>query len=143
MRDLMAALRTLALAEPSIAALVGTRVYVNRLPVEVIEAQDPFHPAKMLVLRQAGGEFERSLLPVTSTVVTAICYGESDFEADKVRRAVAQWLHTLLRDCEPVADVLIHDVITTGGPIPLVDPEITWPGVAQSYSVLADLYEEA
>ena len=138
----MTALRTLALSDAGIAALVSDRIYVNRIPREVIEAQDPYHPAKMLVLRQSGGSSKVDLLPTATVAVTALAYGESDFEADKVRRAVAQWLHETLRNCDLSSDVLIHDAIPTGGPIPLVDPDITWPGVAQTYSVLANVYEE-
>lgn len=141
MLDLMSTLRTAALAEPDITSLTSNRIFVNRIEREVIEAQDPFHPAKMLVLRQAGGVAKADLLPTATVIVTAIAYGESDYEADRVRRACAQWLHGLVRQCSG-SGPMIHDVTVAGGPIPLVDPDITWPGVAQSYSVLAAIYEE-
>lgn len=141
MFDLMSALRTAALTDPGVTALTSDRIYVNRIEREVIEGEDPFHPSKMLVLRQAGGGQKLDSTPLASTFVTVLAYGENDYEADRVRRATAQWLNGLTRLCDGTGP-MIHDVTVVGGPIPLVDPDITWPGVAQSFSVLAAIYEE-
>ena len=155
MRDLMGALRTLALADADILALIGTdffyddkngeevnaneRVYVNRIPRPVIEAASTFHPPKILVLRQAGGFGNADLLPTESQSVNALCYGQTDQEADKVRRAVHQLFKYLSRETHD--DVLIHHINPTGGPIPSVEPDLVWPAVAQSYTVYADVME--
>ena len=139
MRDLMGALRTAVLAESDITDLVGTHVYVNRIPRRVIEDADTFHPPKILVLRQAGGFGNADLLPIEDQSVNALCYGETDQEADKVRRAVHQLFKYLLRETHD--DVLIHNINPTGGPIPSVDPDLVWPAVAQSYTVKADVME--
>lgn len=141
MLDAIGALRAAVLAEATITVLVSTRVYVNRIPRSVIEAQDPYHPVKMLVLRQAGGSAKADSLPTETMLVTALCYGEDDYEADKVRRAVAVFFADLVRLCQ--ADVLIHHINPVGGPIPLIDPDITWPAVAQTHAVLSDVREEA
>lgn len=141
MRDLMAALRTMVLADASISALVDDRVFVNMIPEAEIEAADTFHPPKMLVLRQAGGFGKADFLAVDNETITVLCYGESDFEADRLRRAVYQRFVRLQR--EKHDDVLIHHINKAGGPIPSVEPELVWPVIAQSYTVLADVLEVA
>ena len=132
----MKALRDLVIADATINALVEGRVYVNEIPKAVIEAADTFHPQKMLVLRQAGGTAKQDYLPIDQPLVTALCYGESDFEAERVRRAVWTRFNGLSR--EIVSDVLIHHINPTGGAIPLREPDIVWPATAQSYSIMAE-----
>lgn len=145
MRDVMAALLTMAMATPQIAALVQTRIYVNEIPRKIVEGLPPLDPTdtrqppKMLVLRQAGGGSKADILPLTDTTIVALCYGETDHEADRVIRAVAQRFTLLSR--EQHADVLIHHLNPTGGPIPSVEPDLVWPAVAQSYTVKADVLE--
>ncbi len=139
MRDLMGALRTLVLAESEITDLVGTRVYVNSIPRDVIKEASTFHPPKILVLRQAGGFGNADLLPTEDQSVNALCYGETDHEARKVRRAVHQLFKYLSRETHD--SVLIHHINPTGGPIPSVEPDLVWPAVAQSYTVYADVME--
>jgi hypothetical protein len=138
----MTALRELLLAESSVTDLVGTRVYINRIPRDVIEQQDTFHPAKMLVIRQAGGSGKSDTLPTEDSIVNVLAYGESDYEAEKVRRAVWQFF-TLLDRSKSSTDVLFHHINPAGGAIPLVDPEIVWPAVAQAYAIKADVLEVA
>ena len=133
----MAALRTLALADASISSLVGTRIFVNRIPEAEVEAADTFHPPKMLVLRQSGGSGKADLLPTDDQNVTILCYGESDFEADTVRRVVWDRFVNLAR--ETVSGVLFHHINPTGGAIPLVDPDIVWPAISQGFTVKADV----
>lgn len=137
MRDAIGALRNYLAAQPDISALVDTRVFVNRLPRETIEAEDTFHPRKMLVIRQAGGAGKADLLPTDDPTVTALCYGESDLEADSVRRAV--WDNLVNLDRVTQDDVLIHHCNPTGGALPLRDPDIVWPAVAQNFSFKANV----
>ena len=139
MRNLMGALLTLVLTDSDITDLVEDRVYVNRIPRDVIEAADTFHPPQILVLRQAGGFGKTDLLPTTDQSVNALCYGENDHEADEVRRAVWQFFVNVSRETHD--SVLIHHINPTGGPIPSVEPDLVWPAVAQSYTVKADVME--
>lgn len=142
MRDAIGALRDYLAGLPAIAALVETRVFVNRLPRETIEAEeDAFHPRKMLVIRQAGGAAKSDLMVTDDQSITVLCYGETDLEADRVRREVWQTLVTLSRVNQN--GVLIHHVNPTGGAVPLVDPDIVWPAVAQNFSMKADVLEIA
>ncbi len=135
MKDVIGALRNWIAAQSEVSALVGTRVFVNRLPRETIEGEDVFHPKKMLVLRQAGGSPKADLLVTDDQSVTVLCYGESDLEADSVRRAVWEKFVNLSRVRQD--SVLLYHVNPTGGAVPLVDPDIVWPGVAQNFSLKA------
>lgn len=135
MKDVMTALLNWLLAQASVAALIDTRGYVNRLPRAVIEAEDTFHPSKMLVLRQSGGAGKSDTMVTDDPTITVLCYGESDFEADRVRRAVWALFVALSRVTQD--DVLIYHVNPAGGALPLVDPDIVWPAVSQNFSLKA------
>lgn len=141
MRDVMAAMRAITLADPAVTALVAQRVYVNEIPESQIKISDTFHPPKMLVLRQSGGSAKNDLLPTDDQNVTILCYGENQKEADSVRRVIWTKFVHLARETEPVSGVCIHHINPTGGPIPLVDPDIVWPAVAQGFTVKADVKE--
>lgn len=117
------------------------RIFVNRIPKEVIKASDTFHPPKVLVLRQAGGLGKSDFTALDQPTVTTLCYGEDDHEADRVRRATWSRFVRLQREC--FGDVLIHDINTTGGAIPNVEPDLVWPAIAQSYTLTADVLDAA
>ena len=137
MKDVIGALRNWIAAQSEVSALVGTRIFVNKIPRATIEAEDTFHPAKMLVLRQAGGAPKADLLVTDDQSVTVLCYGESDLEADSVRRAVWEKFVNLSRVRQDT--VLIYHINPTGGAVPLVDPDIVWPAVAQNFTVKASV----
>ncbi len=135
----MEALRTLVLAESTITDLIDDRIYINKIRREVIEAADTREPPKILVLRMAGGTGKADTMPVVNITIDALCYGETDFEADELRRAVTQRFTLLSRETHD--NVLIHHINPTGGPISSVDPDLVWPAVSQSFTILADILE--
>ena len=135
MKDVMQALLNWILDQAEVSTLVGTRGFVNKIPRATIEAQDTFHPQKILVLRQAGGAPKADLLPTDDSTITVLCYGEDDLEADSVRRAV--WKLFVFLDRVLQDTVLIYHINPAGGPVPLVDPDIVWPAVAQNFSLKA------
>lgn len=139
MRDVMGALRTMVLADSDVFGLVGDRVYVNKIPRSVIEDADTFHPPKMLVLRMAGGAGKADLLPIDQPTISTLCYGETDEEADRVRRGVWELFVAARRVTHD--QVLIHHINPTGGAVPNVEPDLVWPVIAQTYTVLADVRE--
>ena len=138
MNDVMQALKNWIGAQADVIALVGTRIFVNKIPRETIEAEDTFHPQKMMVLRQAGGNAKADLMPTDDPTITVLCYGESDLEADSVRRAV--WKHFVQLDRVLQDAVRIYHINPTGGPIPLVDPDIVWPAVSQNFNLKAAVF---
>lgn len=135
MKDVMQALLNWILAQAEVSTLVGTRGFVNKIPRATIEAEDTFHPQKMLVLRQAGGAPKADLLPTDDPTITVLCYGENDFEADSVRRAVWKAFVNLSRVIQDT--VLIYHINPAGGAVPLVDPDIVWPAVSQNFTLKA------
>ncbi len=135
MKDVIGALRNWIAAQAEVSALVGTRIFVNKIPRATIEAEDVFHPRKMLVLRQAGGAPKADLLVTDDQSVTVLCYGESDLEADSVRRAVWEKFVNLSRVRQDT--VLLYHVNPTGGAVPNVEPDLVWPAVAQNFTVKA------
>lgn len=152
MLSLMAALKryvaqqhtvTDVMGESTSALTVEQRIYVNRIPRKHVKDNPmPFNPPKSLVLRMAGGSGETHTGTEHSLRVQVIAYGESDSEADKLRRAVADVFLLTNRYCG--ADgVMIHHINASGGPIPLVDRDIVWPAVSQAFTVLADLEDVA
>ena len=136
-KDLIGALRDWIAAQTEVSTLVDTRIFVNKIPRETIEAEDTFHPKQMLVLRQAGGAPKADLLCTDDQIVTVLCYGESDLEADSVRRAVWEKFVNLSRVRQ--GTVLLYHINPTGGAVPLVDPDIIWPAVAQNFTVKASV----
>ena len=139
MLDVMKALKDMMLAESTVTDLVSTRIYVNKIPKKVIAAQDTFQPNKILVIRISGGSNKADLLPVDNLNFNALCYGQNEFQADKVRRVVYQYFFTLSRVI--VSGVLFHHVNSIGGPFPSIDPEIVWPAMAHSFTTLVEAME--
>jgi len=138
-RDLFKALRTMALATNEINGLVGSKIFVNAIPEDDIKKADTRQPPKMLVLRMGGGGAKADIMPIVDTTVIALSYGETEFEADAVRRAVEQRFTLLTREIHD--SVLIHHINRTGGPIPSVEPDLVWPVIAQTFTVKADILE--
>ncbi len=135
----MLALQTVALETPEIFGLVQERIWVNEIPLDVIEDADTHKPPKMLVLRMAGGGLKSDMLPLVDRTFIANCYGETDFEAELVLQAVEQRFVFLSR--EFVAGVLIHHINPTGGPLPNVEPDLVWPILSQSFTTKADVFD--
>ena len=129
----------MVLGTTAITDLVDDRVYINEIPEEDIEAADTRQPPKILVIRQAGGGAKADIMPIVDRTFIAVCYGETDYDANLVESAVAQRFTLLAR--ETFDDVLIHHINPTGGPIPSVEPDLVWPVIAQSYTVTADILE--
>lgn len=153
MLDAMAALREFVQDDVTLMALLGEstapedsdgktwaaadRVVVNRLPRKLLEASDTYHPPKMIVLRHGGGPPKADLLPTEDLRVQVLCYGESDFQADRVRRQL--WTLFVNADRKCFGGVLLHRINVAGGPVPLVDPDIVWPAMSQAFNLKADV----
>jgi len=138
MNDVMTAIRNWLAAQVPISTLVGTRIFVNRIPRATIEAEDTYHPQKMIVLRQAGGAAKADNMPTDDPTISVLCYGESDFEADSVRRSVWRSFLDLSRVLQD--NVRIYHVNPVGGAVPLVDSDIVWPAVSQNFTLKAAVF---
>jgi hypothetical protein len=65
-----------------------------------------------------------------------VCYGESDFQAAVLERAVSEALKMLSR--EVVGGVLLHNCTLAGGPTQARDPETLWPAMRRQFEIRAD-----
>lgn len=131
--DLVAALVAQLKADAGVAALVGTRVYGLELPAAEAAAM----PRKAVVLQAAGGPSltAGSYAAHDTQRIDAVAYGETPYEAERVRRAVHAGLKPLGRVVS--AGVLLHWIEPAGGLIAARDPDLDWPMSVQSYQAFA------
>lgn len=135
MNDIIGAIRSWLAAQSAISDLVGDRIYVNALPRSIIESQDTFRPQKMIVVQQGGGFGRADRQRLDNPSFAVLCYGETDYEADRVRREV--WDALTLLDRARQSGVLIHHVNPASGAIVSRDPDIVWPIITQTFSAFA------
>ena len=143
MKDGMAALRQVALADSDISAMVDDRVFVGALSKAAADAEAALGgtraPRPILVLEHGGGPANLDLLPVDTWSIVVTCYAQTFRKADELRRAVWQRFRHLIR--ERFADVLIHRINPESGALSRREGEIVWPAYSQIFSVLADVDE--
>lgn len=129
--DFLEGLREILIDDTDVAALVSTRVFGIELPRSEANSQ----PRKAIVLSLAGGLGSSSYIEHGQNTVDVLCYGETPFEAERVRRTV----HPVLKQITRVirAGVLIHSAIAVGGPITLRDRDTDWPISLETWQVSA------
>ncbi len=127
--DVIDGLITFLKADAPLTALVGTRVFGLELPA----AEAGEMPRTAVVVQPSGGSTltEGTYAPLTAQRVDVFSYGETPFEAERVRRAVFDALKALRRAVN--ASVLIHWCDPAGGFANLRDPDTTWPINFQSF----------
>lgn len=137
MVDPILALRSFYLADPDVAAFVGTRVFGGDLPAS--EAQHM--PRQALIIQDAGslGVFGESN-NFGDLRIDLKCYGATPYQAWQVRQAVKQASkHRLLRVVSE--GVLLHWARQAGGTGHLRDADTGWPFHVTSWQVLASEVE--
>ena len=122
-------------ANAAITTLVGTRVFGIELP----QAEAASMPRKAIVVKPSGGAGfgvgERDYIEHSAPRMDVFSYGETPFEAAKVRREVYDVLKQLNRTV--INTTLIHWVNPAGGLIHLRDADTDWPFVFESFQVFA------
>ena len=131
MTDFLSALRSYLLAQKAITDLCERRVYAMALPADEIK----YMPRKAVVLVASGGEFRGSRVTGRPRI-DAVCYGETDFDAAKMERPVAQALKELQR--ETYNGVLLHNATVADGPFQARDPETFWPAMRRQAIIRVD-----
>lgn len=127
--DVIAGLVQVLKDDPAVAALAGARVFGLELPPTEAKAM----PRKAIVLRASGG----ASLAAGATVehdsqrVDLMAYGETPFEAARLRRTAADAFKGLQRQVS--AGTLIHWVEPAGGFATERDPDAAWPLAFQSF----------
>lgn len=127
--DIIAGLVTFLKADAPLTALVGARVFGLELPASEAKSM----PRPTVVLQASGGStlVEGSYVEHTAQRIDVFSYGETPFEAERVRRAVFDALKALQREVS--AGVLIHWCDPAGGYANIRDPDTKWPINFQSF----------
>lgn len=120
-------------ADSDITTLVSTRVYGMELP----RSETANMPRKAIVIQPSGG----GVFPVGSADyiehsdqrIDVFSYGETPFEAQKVRREVLDTLKQLKRTI--INGTLLHWINRAGGSLALRDPDTDWPVAFESFQV--------
>lgn len=129
--DPIAGLVAYLAADAGVAALVGTRVFGDELP----KSEAPHMPRKAVVLDPSGGNNITSgtYIEHSSQRFDALSFGETPFEANRVRLAVGLALKQLRRNV--AGGVLIHWVEPAGGWLTRRHPDVRWPAAFQSFQI--------
>ena len=129
--DIISALVVMLKADGGITALVGTRVFGVELP----GGEAASMPRKAVVLSPSGGVSlaAGSYINHDTQRVDAFSYGETLFEADKVRRAVFDAFRVRRRG--KTGTTLIHWIESAGGWVSQRDADAAWPRSFQSFQV--------
>ncbi len=130
--DLLAALISYLAAQADVSGLVAARIYGQELPA----AQATYMPRKALVLRYAGREpyfGQNSWVRHSAIRLDVWHYGETFYQADRLRRTV----HEILKGLIPIVqgNCKIHALTDLAGPIAVLDPETGWPFIVDTYRV--------
>lgn len=126
------ALRAALLADPLVAAVLGDRIYVGRVPGAPAAGELPENPGALL--RHAGGLGAPRHAALLAVRVDVHAYGPTPYSANLTHYT----LHDALRRIErlTIAGTLVHSVLPEGGPVDLVDPTTEWPEVVSSWALL-------
>ncbi len=130
--DIVAALVTVLKADGGVSALVGARVFGLELP----GAEAANMPRKAVVLAPSGGASlaAGSYSEHDTQRIDAFAYGETLFEAHRVRTAVSDAFRALRRG--KTGTTLIHWVEPAGGWASQRESKLEWPRAFQSFQVL-------
>jgi len=132
MMDVIEALIGFLKADAGVAALASTRIYGAVLQRDEIKQM----PRKTAVLRYAGGIEHNRFSPIAEPRVDIWSYGETDYEAGRLDRAIYDALKGL--DRKTTNNTLLHGVALSGGPLMMHDSETEWPARVRSVTVYAD-----
>ncbi|MEN6533749.1 MAG: DUF3168 domain-containing protein [Bryobacteraceae bacterium] len=127
MIDSAVTLRALIAAQSSIAALVSTHVYVDRLPAE------PTFPAITL---QSAGASEEEDAPIQDAEFEVRVWGETHAAARAVLGAMKDALHG--RNNLTVGSVAVYYVGMESGPVTMADPDTEWLYLATRWRMVCE-----
>ena len=121
-------------ADTPLTDLVSTRIFGAELPRAEVDSMK----RKCVVVKYSGspgGPGSADYTRLFEFRVDVLSYGETPFEADKVRRAVYVVFKELSRKAQ--SSTLFHRAVHSGGPIQVRDNDTDWPFVFDSFDVLA------
>ncbi len=137
MADLVSSLVALLLADATIAAQAGTRVFGGELPASEASSM----PRKALVIQPSGGSSltGASFIQADTERVDLFAYGATPKEAGDLADLAGLVLRNARR--KVWAGLLIHWVKPAGGSSSGRDPALTWPRAFRSFQAFRSLQE--
>ena len=132
-QDPIVAIIDILKADAGIIALVATRVFGGELP----RPEAVSMPRKAIAIQASGGGVfstgANDFIEHSDARFDAFCYGETPFEAGKVRREVHDVLKQLKR--QAINGILIHWVNPAGGFLTARDTDANWPIAFESFQM--------
>ncbi len=127
--NIISALIVFLKGEATVTDLAGTRIYGVELP----RSESASAPRPSVVLRPSGGTSFASGTYIRHDTqrIDVSCYGETLFEADKLRDAVRDVFGEMRRS--KIGSTLIHWVDPAGGWTSNRDTDLDWPVAFQSF----------
>jgi hypothetical protein len=120
-------------ANAAVTTLVGTRVFGLELP----RPEAASMPRKAIVIQASGGGVFRvgssDYIKHSDQRIDIFSYGETPFEAQKVRREVVDVLKQAKR--QVINGTLIQWINRAGGSLALRDPDTDWPVCFESFQL--------
>ncbi len=132
MIDLLLGVIEILKADTVVMTLTGGKIYGGKIAREEVENM----PEKTIAVKDAGGLERNQTATTISRRFDIICYGETDYEAGVLERAVYDALKSVERVA--ISGMLIHSATVNGGAFPFEDPDMGWPAKIRTTSVLAD-----
>ena len=133
----VAAVVELLKADAEVERLTDGRVWAAELP----ESENQSMPRAAVVINAEGGRGSgagaRSYAPWANVRIDVYCYGETRYAADELDWAVYGVL-TQVRRTE-IAETLVHDLVSTAGPLSDRASDTDWPYTLSSFDVAVGL----
>lgn len=125
------------LDETTITELTGQWVYSPEVP----EGKGQDMPRHCVVVQGAGGGSlgpgARSRLPWRVVRLNVKSYGPTPAKADDLDARVYAYMTAFHRVVDVENETILHDAVVSGGPLPLRDPDTSWPYVLSVYDLSA------
>jgi hypothetical protein len=135
-RDVLTAVVDALKADASVTALVSTRVFAGELP----PAEAEHMPRKAVVVQRVSGSTGiPGYMEVERGAIDCVCWGETIFEAEKLRQATRAVLKQLNR--RTALGTLIHSLNPFGGANTSRDGDTQWPFSSETWEFLASEIE--
>jgi len=133
--DPITAVQAFLQADTDLVALLGDAAWVKTRMLQGTDVEAM--PRKAVVLKPVPGPGDRGRVEISLRRVDAWCYGETEFEAARVERAVrAAFKHMDRRTVS--GEALLHDATIESGPLEARDRELgDAPYHLTTYLVLA------
>ncbi|MBS3927092.1 MAG: hypothetical protein KGZ65_00105 [Sphingomonadales bacterium] len=119
-------------ADTTVAEEVGERVFGSELPEDECDSM----PEASIVVKRAGGldVIGQGFQEYGDIRVDVLCYAATPFLAEDLHLAVHPAMKQLRRTV--YGDCVLHWARSSGGAIPLRDPDTDWPFTFSSWQVL-------